>query len=114
MSYNLTFNNKDINSSNIKEYLGTTVSILCHTPEDWDHLMKITETKATEENTYIKSSNKLFDLYDPSRVWVSLSLQAVILSKSRKVIDINTIYSNDKFKDIDNLLNLIEDYESKT
>lgn len=114
MSQNSITFHKDINSSNIKEYLGTKLSILCHTPEDWDYLMKITKTKATTENTYIKSSNKLFDLYDPSSVWSSMSLQDIILGKGRKVIDINNIYSNDKFKDIDTLLDLIEKYESKT
>jgi hypothetical protein len=113
MSHNGIEFNKDINSSNIKQYLNTRVSILCHTPEDWDYLMKITETKATDSNKYIKSSNKLFDLYDPSSVWTSTSFKNIINSTDRKVINIKDIYYNDLFRAIDDLLDLIEKNESK-
>ena len=114
MSHNSIEFNKDINSSNIKQYLGKKISILCHTPEDWDYLMKITETRATNNNTYIESSNKLFDLYDPSSVWQTTTLDDIIGKKVREIVNINNIYLNETFKYIDKLLNLIEEYESKT
>jgi hypothetical protein len=75
--------------------------------------MKITETKATDSNKYINSSNKLFDLYDPSSVWTSTSLENIINSTDRKVINIKDIYYNDLFRAIDDLLDLIEKNESK-